>query len=60
MHDQRSTRIEPGTHRLRQPLDTGLAERLRQAAQRREVTLNTLMQGAWAIVLARFAGPVAA
>ena len=52
----RPRRIEPGTHRMRQPLDAGLAERLRQAAQRREVTLNTLMQGAWAIVLARFGG----
>jgi amino acid adenylation domain-containing protein/non-ribosomal peptide synthase protein (TIGR01720 family) len=52
----RPRRIEPGIHRIRVQLDPGLAERLRSAAQRRQVTLNTLMQGAWAIVLARFAG----
>ncbi|MGQ3075663.1 MAG: amino acid adenylation domain-containing protein, partial [Ferrovibrionaceae bacterium] len=47
--------VAPGTHRLEQRLPE-LGERLRLAARRRAVTLNTLMQGAWALVLARHAG----
>jgi amino acid adenylation domain-containing protein/non-ribosomal peptide synthase protein (TIGR01720 family) len=53
---RRPQRTEPGTHRIREQLDPALADRLRRIAQRRQVTLNTLIQGAWAIVLARFAG----
>jgi amino acid adenylation domain-containing protein/non-ribosomal peptide synthase protein (TIGR01720 family) len=53
---RRPQRIEPGMHRIRERLDSVLAERLRRAAQHRQVTLNTMIQGAWAIVLARFAG----
>jgi len=45
---------EPGAHHLRQVLDEGLSERLRAAAQRHQVTLATLMQGAWALLLARY------
>ncbi|WP_114811402.1 non-ribosomal peptide synthetase, partial [Paraburkholderia kururiensis] len=44
---------EHGTHARRQRLDAMLAERLYAAARRYEVTLNTLMQAAWAVVLAR-------
>ncbi|WP_240656003.1 condensation domain-containing protein, partial [Paraburkholderia phosphatilytica] len=45
---------EPGQHAVRNRLDGVLAERLSLAARRHAVTLNTLMQGAWAIVLARY------
>ncbi|MFM0268813.1 amino acid adenylation domain-containing protein, partial [Paraburkholderia sediminicola] len=34
--------------------DADLSERLRAAAQRYRVTLNTLMQGAWALLLSRY------
>ncbi|POR51580.1 non-ribosomal peptide synthase protein (TIGR01720 family)/amino acid adenylation domain-containing protein [Paraburkholderia eburnea] len=37
-------------------LDVALDARLRRAAQHYRVTLNTLMQGAWAVVLARLSG----
>ncbi|MEX3526046.1 MAG: amino acid adenylation domain-containing protein [Burkholderia sp.] len=36
-------------------LDSGLSAALADAARRRGITLNTLIQGAWAIVLARHA-----
>ncbi|WP_276314371.1 amino acid adenylation domain-containing protein [Paraburkholderia phosphatilytica] len=36
--------------------DAALAARVRAAAQRHRVTLNTLMQGAWAVLLARLGG----
>ncbi|MHC1548040.1 amino acid adenylation domain-containing protein [Phyllobacterium sp. K27] len=45
---------EPGVHHRRTVIDADLAERLRQAAQTHQVTLNTLMQGAWAILLSRY------
>ncbi|MGH8783403.1 amino acid adenylation domain-containing protein [Paraburkholderia sp.] len=37
-------------------LDAALDARVRRAAQRHQVTLNTLMQGAWAVLLARLGG----
>ncbi|MDR7010079.1 amino acid adenylation domain-containing protein, partial [Paraburkholderia strydomiana] len=37
-------------------LDAPLDARVRRAAQRHRVTLNTLMQGAWAVLLARASG----
>ncbi|WP_323123645.1 non-ribosomal peptide synthetase, partial [Burkholderia alba] len=37
-------------------LDAALDARVRRAAQRHRVTLNTLMQGAWAVLLARLSG----
>nr|WP_269664908.1 non-ribosomal peptide synthetase [Burkholderia sp. WSM2230] len=37
-------------------LDALLDARVRRAAQRHRVTLNTLMQGAWAVLLARLSG----
>ncbi|MCX4160100.1 MULTISPECIES: non-ribosomal peptide synthetase [Paraburkholderia] len=46
--------IEPGAHAVRRALDASLGERLTDVARRHEVTLNTLMQGAWAVVLARY------
>ncbi|WP_126876085.1 non-ribosomal peptide synthetase [Paraburkholderia kururiensis] len=45
---------EAGTHARRQRIDATLASQLQAAARRYEVTLNTLMQGAWAVVLARY------
>ncbi|MGQ3028072.1 MAG: amino acid adenylation domain-containing protein, partial [Ferrovibrionaceae bacterium] len=47
------TKPEPGIHRIEQPLSE-LGDRLKRAARRRSVTLNTLMQGAWALLLSRF------
>ena len=47
---------EPGSHDWSTRLAGGLHARLLQAAQRAQVTLNTLMQGAWAILLARYGG----
>jgi amino acid adenylation domain-containing protein/non-ribosomal peptide synthase protein (TIGR01720 family) len=52
----RPATAEPGSHELRLALDAGLTARLKQAAERRQVTLNTLVQAAWAIVLARHGG----
>ncbi|WP_323123807.1 condensation domain-containing protein, partial [Burkholderia alba] len=46
--------VEPGSHTRRALLDAALGERLQAAARRHEVTLNTLMQGAWAVLLARY------
>jgi amino acid adenylation domain-containing protein/non-ribosomal peptide synthase protein (TIGR01720 family) len=37
-------------------LDQDSTERLRALGRRRRVTLNTLLQGAWALLLARYAG----
>ncbi|WP_035559561.1 non-ribosomal peptide synthetase [Burkholderia sp. 9120] len=44
-----------GVHRLAQPLGVALSEALRAAAVRHRVTLNTLIQAAWAALLARHA-----
>ena len=44
---------EAGAHRVDERLSADLSERLRQAAQRHEVTLNTLVQGAWSVLLWR-------
>ncbi|WP_082722354.1 non-ribosomal peptide synthetase [Burkholderia mayonis] len=46
----------PGSHDTSTRLDDTLHARLLQAAQRAQVTLNTLMQGAWAILVARYGG----
>src|SRR3984885_8721223 len=45
---------EAGVHHLQQSLGAGLSGRLRAAGQRGQVTLNTLMQGAWAVLLSRY------
>ncbi|SDI91124.1 Phosphopantetheine attachment site, partial [Paraburkholderia phenazinium] len=45
---------ERGTHARRRALDETLTARLQAAARRHEITLNTLMQGAWAVLLARY------
>jgi amino acid adenylation domain-containing protein/non-ribosomal peptide synthase protein (TIGR01720 family) len=37
-------------------LSTGLTERLRALGRTRQITLNTLVQGAWALLLSRYAG----
>ncbi|MFM0609409.1 amino acid adenylation domain-containing protein [Paraburkholderia sediminicola] len=47
---------EPSSHDWSTRLADSLRIRLLQAAQRAQVTLNTLMQGAWAILLARYGG----
>ena len=52
----RAQQREPGSHDWSTRLASGLHARLLQAAQRAQVTLNTLMQGAWAILLARYGG----
>ncbi|MBM7776164.1 amino acid adenylation domain-containing protein/non-ribosomal peptide synthase protein (TIGR01720 family) [Actinokineospora baliensis] len=41
---------------VRADLDHTETERLRQAAQRAGLTVNTVVQGAWALLLARWAG----
>ncbi|MET3244945.1 amino acid adenylation domain-containing protein [Burkholderia sp. OAS925] len=45
---------EPGAHARRRALDETLVARLQATARRHEITLNTLMQGAWAVLLARY------
>jgi len=45
---------EPGAHARRRALDEALVSRLHATARRHEITLNTLMQGAWAVLLARY------
>ncbi len=52
----RPAQAEPGAHRLVQTLDEALTQRLQQATRQRGVTLNTMLQGAWALVLARYGG----
>ncbi|MGK6317832.1 condensation domain-containing protein, partial [Neorhizobium sp. DT-125] len=47
---------EPGYHRDTRTLEEGLGRRLRRAAQRHQLTLNSLMQGAWALLLSRYTG----
>ncbi|MCG8922434.1 non-ribosomal peptide synthetase [Lentzea sp. CC55] len=41
---------------VRFELTAGSTERLREAAQRHGLTVNTVVQGAWAVLLARYAG----
>ncbi len=38
------------------PLSAGLTEKLQAIARKNQLTLNTLVQGVWAILLARYAG----
>ncbi|MGY6120420.1 amino acid adenylation domain-containing protein (plasmid) [Paraburkholderia strydomiana] len=45
---------EPGAHARRCALDEALVSRLHATVRRHEITLNTLMQGAWAVLLARY------
>ncbi|HEX7242799.1 MAG TPA: amino acid adenylation domain-containing protein, partial [Longimicrobiaceae bacterium] len=52
-HDPRA---EEAPGQAEATLPASLAERLRETAQRRQLTLNTLFQGAWALLLARYAG----
>ncbi|HVW29988.1 MAG TPA: amino acid adenylation domain-containing protein, partial [Polyangiaceae bacterium] len=46
---------EPGTHHLRERGETALVDALKRAAGRAGVTLHSVVQGAWAIVLSRYA-----
>jgi amino acid adenylation domain-containing protein/non-ribosomal peptide synthase protein (TIGR01720 family) len=46
----------PDHHQLRVLLDTDITDRLTAAAQRERVTLNTLIQGALALLLGRYGG----
>ncbi|SDR22076.1 non-ribosomal peptide synthase domain TIGR01720/amino acid adenylation domain-containing protein [Paraburkholderia fungorum] len=52
----RPLQSEPGSHDWATRLPDALHANLQQAAQRAQVTLNTLMQGAWAILIARYGG----
>ena len=52
----RPAQVEPGMHRLVHRLDTAESVRLQGAAQRHRVTLNTLVQAAFALLLARYSG----
>ncbi|MEN2976477.1 amino acid adenylation domain-containing protein (plasmid) [Tistrella bauzanensis] len=52
----RPTAPEPGAHQYRVLLDEAMTTRLTMAARRMQVTLNTLVQGAWALLLARHGG----
>lgn len=45
-----------GTRRRRIALDSGLTTSLKAAARRHGVTLNTVIHGAWAMVLHRYSG----
>ncbi len=47
---------EAGAHDWSVRIDGALHARLRRAAERAQVTLNTLMQGAWALLVARYGG----
>ncbi|MEI9936660.1 MAG: non-ribosomal peptide synthase/polyketide synthase [Pseudomonadota bacterium] len=46
---------EPGTHSERVGIGLSLSEQLRAAARRHRVTLGTVTQAAWALLLARYA-----
>lgn len=46
----------PGQGHATIGLDPATTERLRELARAHELTLNTLVQGAWAILLARYSG----
>jgi non-ribosomal peptide synthase protein (TIGR01720 family) len=52
----RSRQEGAGAPQLTRQLDVALSARLQQAAQRRRVTLHTLVEGAWALVMARYGG----
>ncbi|WP_329571195.1 non-ribosomal peptide synthetase [Kitasatospora sp. NBC_01266] len=41
---------------VRVTLDTGLSARLRETAQQAGLTVNTVLQGAWALLLSRYGG----
>ena len=41
---------------VRVTLDTGVSARVREAAQQAGLTVNTLLQGAWALLLSRYGG----
>ncbi|MCP1197767.1 condensation domain-containing protein, partial [Acetobacter senegalensis] len=45
---------EPGSHDMRQQLGVDLTSRLERLARKTHVTLNTVMQGAWALLLGRY------
>ncbi|MCG4262548.1 non-ribosomal peptide synthetase, partial [Acetobacter senegalensis] len=50
----RTLHPDPGSHAISQQLDTDLTSRLEQLARKAHVTLNTVMQGAWALLLGRY------
>ncbi|KXV61885.1 hypothetical protein AD948_00220, partial [Acetobacter senegalensis] len=50
----RTLHPEPGSHAIRQHLDAELTSRLEGLARKAHVTLNTVMQGAWALLLGRY------
>ncbi|WP_231957423.1 condensation domain-containing protein, partial [Paraburkholderia tropica] len=45
---------ESGIGQIREELGSGFSTELRETAQRYHVTLNTIIQGAWAVLLARY------
>ncbi len=49
-------RIEAGPHQLHRAFDVSFVERLQSTAQRYRVTLNTIMQAGWALLIARYGG----
>ncbi len=50
------TDAEPGPAEVAVPLGAALSDRLREFARRRRLTLNTLLQGAWAFLLSHYSG----
>ena len=50
------TETEPGPEEVDLRLDAALNDRLSQFARRHRLTLNTLLQGAWALLLSRYSG----
>ncbi|MER0239568.1 amino acid adenylation domain-containing protein [Fulvimarina sp. MAC8] len=51
-----SANADKGALELRRRLDPGLSARLTAVAKRERITLATLLQGAWALLLARYSG----
>ncbi len=48
--------VEPGPQEVALPLDAALSDRLRRFARRHRLTLNTLLQGSWGLLLSRYSG----
>ena len=54
--EQRSEVIEQQSHREDAYLSAETTERLKSLARKHQLTLNTIMQGAWALLLSRYSG----
>jgi amino acid adenylation domain-containing protein len=48
--------VEPGYKKCILQLSEELTQRLQQLVRQRQLTLNTLIQGAWAVLLSRYSG----